>query len=269
MTEKFKKILLQKHLHCNRCPSNESIIELFEDILSLLFPDYSGERYSTIQLIEERVEIITDKLKEILNDHPALNPLLPESVTDQFIQSLELIEAALQMDVDAIYNGDPAAKSKEEIIRSYPGFYAITAYRIAHKLHNLKVKVIPRIITQHAHHMTGIDIHPGAQIDHSFCIDHGTGVVIGETSSIGHNVKIYQGVTLGALSVNKVDANIKRHPTIEPHVVLYANSTILGGDTIIGEHSIIGGNPWIINSVEPYSTVHYVIGSNQVKKLKK
>ena len=269
MTDKFKNILLQKHLHCNRCPSNESIIELFEDILSLLFPDYSGERFSTVALIEERVENITQRLEEILKDHPGLCPSVSDSPTNQFIASLEKIEAALQMDIEAIYNGDPAAKSKEEVIRSYPGFYAITSYRIAHVLHNLGIKVIPRIITQHAHHKTGIDIHPGAQIGHSFCIDHGTGVVIGETSVIGHNVKIYQGVTLGALSVNKEDANTKRHPTIEPYVILYANCTILGGDTVIGEHSIIGGNSWIINSVEPYSTVHYVVGSNQVKKVKK
>jgi serine O-acetyltransferase len=269
MTDKFKSLLLQKHLHCNKCPSNESVIELFEDVLSLLFPDYSGVRFSTLKQIDQRVDSMTTRLEEILNDHPELYTSFSESATNRFIESLEKIESALQMDIDAIYAGDPAAKSKEEVIRSYPGFYAITAYRIAHALHNLGIKVIPRIITQHAHHKTGIDIHPGAQIDHSFCIDHGTGVVIGETCVIGHNVKIYQGVTLGALSVKKVDADKKRHPTIEPYVILYANSTILGGDTIIGEHSIIGGNSWITKSVEPHSTIHYVVGNNQVKKLKK
>jgi serine O-acetyltransferase len=130
------------------------------------------------------------------------------------------------------------------------------------------MKIVPRIITELAHHRTGIDIHPAAMIDHSFCIDHGTGVVIGETTVIGHNVKIYQGVTLGALSVDKNDANKKRHPTIEPYVVIYANATILGGDTIIGQGSVIGGNAWVTKSVNPHSTIYYVVGDNQIEKTK-
>ena len=268
MTENFKKILLHKHLECNKCPSNESITHLFKCILSLLFPDYSNERLSTIDLLNKRLSYISNSITDMLKINPSLSPSKSQTVTEEFISSLQNIEASLQLDIEAIYEGDPAAKSKEEIIRSYPGFYAIAAYRIAHRLYNLGVKVIPRIITQHAQHSTGIDIHPAALIDHSFCIDHGTGVVIGETTVIGHHVKIYQGVTLGALSVKKVDANMKRHPTIESHVVIYANSTILGGDTIIGRNSIIGGNSWIINSVEPNSTVHYVVGSNQVQKVK-
>ena len=156
-----------------------------------------------------------------------------------------------------MYEGDPAAKSRDEIVRTYPGFYAIAAYRIAHELHALGVKGIPRIITEHAHSRTGIDIHPGASIGSHFCIDHGTGVVIGETSVIGNNVKIYQGVTLGALSVNKEDAEKKRHPTLEDNVIVYAGATILGGDTVIGRDSIVGGNVWITSSIPANSKIYY------------
>ena len=148
----------------------------------------------------------------------------------------------------------PAAKSREEVIRTYPGFYAVAAYRIAHQLHLLGIQGIPRIITEHAHSKTGIDIHPGAKIGNHFCIDHGTGVVIGETSVIGNHVKIYQGVTLGALSVNKEDATKKRHPTLEDNVVVYAGATILGGGTVIGRGSVIGGNVWLTESVPPDTT---------------
>lgn len=142
-------------------------------------------------------------------------------------------------------------------MRTYPGFYAIAAYRMAHQLLKQGVKEIPRIITEHAHSKTGIDIHPAATIGRHFCIDHGTGVVIGETSVIGDHVKIYQGVTLGALSVNKEDASRKRHPTLEDHVVVYAGATILGGETVIGHNSVIGGNVWLTRSVPPLSKIYY------------
>ena len=268
MTEEFKKLLKKKHKDCKDCPSNEDIQALFEDIMALLFPNFSNQRLATIKLINERIKSIQVRLEEFLNHHPSLCLTPAEETSNYFINQLESIEQSINLDVDAIYAGDPAAKSKEEIVHSYPGFYAIAAYRIAHVLHELGIKVIPRIITEHAHHRTGIDIHPGAKIDHSFCIDHGTGIVIGETSNIGHHVKLYQGVTLGALSVNKADANSKRHPTIEPHVVIYANATVLGGNTVIGHNSIIGGNAWITESVEPHSTIYYVIGKNQIKKNK-
>jgi serine O-acetyltransferase len=156
-----------------------------------------------------------------------------------------------------MFEGDPAAKSRSEIIRTYPGFYAIAAYRIAHQLHVAGITGIPRIITEHAHSKTGIDIHPAASIGNYFCIDHGTGVVIGETTVIGDHVKIYQGVTLGALSVNKEDAEKKRHPTLEDRVVVYAGATILGGETVIGHDSIIGGNVWITKSVPPNTKIYY------------
>ena len=268
MTEKFKEQLILKHNECKNCPSNEAIKDLFEDIMALLFPNFSEQRLDTLELVNQSVSSIKNRLESFIAEHPNLCSDKPELVAHKFINQLESIEQAISKDVDAIYQGDPAAKNKEEIIRSYPGFYAIAAYRIAHVLHAFNIKVIPRIITEHAHHRTGIDIHPGAQIDHSFCIDHGTGVVIGETTIIGPHVKIYQGVTLGALSVNKEDANSKRHPTIEAHVVIYANATVLGGKTTIGHNSIIGGNVWITDSVEPHSTVYYVSGKNQIKKTK-
>lgn len=268
MTEEFKRLLIQKHQECKDCPSNEAIQALFQDIMALLFPNFSDQRLANIGLINVRVESIQSRLSGFLMHHPSLCATPAKEASQYFVSRLENIEKLIKTDVDAIFNGDPAAKTKEEIIRSYPGFFAIAAYRIAHELYQMGVKIIPRIITEHAHHRTGIDIHPGAKIDHSFCIDHGTGVVIGETSIIGHHVKIYQGVTLGALSVNKEDANNKRHPTIEPYVVIYANATVLGGKTTIGQHSIIGGNVWITNSVEAHSTIYYVTGSNQVTKNK-
>lgn len=163
----------------------------------------------------------------------------------------------LLQDVEAMYMGDPAAKSKAEVIRTYPGFYALAAHRIAHCLLKNGVNLIPRIISEHAHRQTGIDIHPGAEIGDHFCIDHGTGIVIGETTTIGSHVKIYQGVTLGGLSVKKEDARKKRHPTIEDHVVIYANASILGGETVIGKGSIIGGNVWLTKSVPGNSKIYY------------
>jgi len=268
MTEEFKHYLLQRHVHCPECPSNENVVHFFEDTLSLLFPNFSDEKLDSAEDISQRVEKISSQLANFLVHFPNLCTESAEETAIEFSCNLEELEKEIQKDIDAIYVGDPAAKSKEEIVRSYPGFYAIASYRIAHRLHNLGIKIVPRIITEHAHHKTGIDIHPAATIGESFCIDHGTGVVIGETTVIKHHVKLYQGVTLGALSVNKADANVKRHPTIEPHVVIYANTTILGGETIIGAHSVIGGNVWITKSVDPHSTVYYIAGDNQVSKVK-
>jgi len=268
MTEAYKNELLKKHQSRKEFPSNNSIKDLFEDSMELLFPDFSDHKLSSLDLINERIESIHNKIERLLSHYSTLCSTVPEEVATEYIASLQSLEAIIHLDVEAIFQGDPAAKSKEEIIRSYPGFYAIAAYRIAHSFHQLGVKVVPRVITELAHHRTGIDIHPAAQIDHSFCIDHGTGVVIGETTIIGHNVKIYQGVTLGALSVDKKDSNKKRHPTIEHHTVVYANATILGGDTTIGHHSTIGGNSWITKSLEPYSTIYYIPANSQVKKKK-
>jgi serine O-acetyltransferase len=174
----------------------------------------------------------------------------------KFCQLLPGTYELLRADAEAIVAGDPAAESLEEVVVAYPGFLAITVHRLAHVLHTLAVPLVPRLLAEVAHARTGIDIHPGAQIGRSFCIDHGTGIVIGETAVIGDGVKIYQGVTLGALSVVKSTAGKKRHPTIEDRVVIYANATVLGGDTTVGHDSIIGGNVWITTSVPPRSYVH-------------
>jgi serine O-acetyltransferase len=172
----------------------------------------------------------------------------------------------LNTDIDAIVLGDPAAHTRFEVIRAYPGFFAISFYRIAHALLDLETPLLPRIITEYAHSQTGIDIHPAAEIGEHFFIDHGTGIVIGETCIIGNHVKLYQGVTLGALSVDKDMAFIKRHPTVEDHVIIYSGATILGGDTTIGHHSTIGGNVWLTKSVPPYSTVYHRASVEVVKQ---
>eukprot|EP01093_Parvamoeba_rugata_P016463 TRINITY_DN6188_c0_g1_i1.p1 TRINITY_DN6188_c0_g1~~TRINITY_DN6188_c0_g1_i1.p1 ORF type:complete len:263 (+),score=48.84 TRINITY_DN6188_c0_g1_i1:983-1771(+) len=174
---------------------------------------------------------------------------------NDFKANIPDLYASLKKDAEAIFNNDPAAQSIEEIYVAYPGFFAISIYRMARVFYQLNLPLIPRLMTEYAHRITGIDIHPGATIGESFFIDHGTGVVIGETTEIHNNVKVYQGVTLGALTVKKQHQNTKRHPTIEEYVTIYANATILGGDTIIGENSVIGGNTWLTESVPKKSIV--------------
>ena len=186
-------------------------------------------------------------------------------LTDSFDKETEL--AKLNKDLEAIYMGDPAAQSKLEVIMAYPGFLALAAYRIAHELYHLNLPLIPRIITEYANTLTSIDIHPGARLGTHICIDHGSGVVIGETAIIGDHVKIYQGVTLGALSIPKTKTKIKRHPTIGDHVIIYAQATILGGETTIGNNSTIGGNVWITESVPENSKVFYDPWSKQSTKI--
>jgi len=177
--------------------------------------------------------------------------------TNRFFESLVAIHSDLLSDLEAILDFDPAAKSRAEVLLAYPGFYAIFVYRIANYLWVHKVNVLPRVLSELAHSKTGIDIHPGANIGKRFFIDHGTGIVIGETAKIGSNVKIYQGVTLGALSVSKEKAEEKRHPTIEDDVIIYANATILGGNTTIGKGAVIGGNVWITESIPAQSLVYH------------
>lgn len=174
-----------------------------------------------------------------------------------FFSNLSDISDLLDLDAQSIFSGDPAAKSVGEVIFSYPGYFSITVHRMAHQLWLDKVPLLPRIFSEYAHQLTGIDIHPGATIGRHFYIDHGTGIVIGETALIGDHVKIYQGVTLGALSVDKSASQTKRHPTIEDHSIIYSNATILGGDTVIGHHSVIGGNVWLTKSVPPHSVVYH------------
>lgn len=180
-----------------------------------------------------------------------------EKIADTFFEQLEYIKRTLNKDAEFILESDPAATQLIEVIAIYPGFLAIFCYRIANALANLSIPLLPRMITEYSHKVTGIDIHPHAQIGCPFAIDHGTGIVIGETTKIGNNVKLYQGVTLGALSVDKSKASKKRHPTIEDNVVLYAGCTILGGETVVGRNSIIGGNVWLTESIAPFSVVYH------------
>lgn len=180
-----------------------------------------------------------------------------QGIANKFFEEIASLYDALLKDAAAIMKFDPAAESVEEVLVAYPGFYATAVYRFSHQLWKQGVKILPRVFAEYAHSKTGIDIHPGAEIGESFFIDHGTGIVIGETALIGNHVKIYQGVTLGALSVNKDEAKRKRHPTIEDNVIIYSGATILGGDTIIGHDSVIGGNVWLTNSVLPGSIVYH------------
>ncbi len=221
-------------------------------VLSALFPELCKVADCEDRLVKERLESIK-KLTKALSQLVHSVPIEPESLFGTLLEIRQL----LLLDAQAILDGDPAATTLDEVILSYPGFFAVAHYRLAHYLHTVGLKLVPRIITEKAHRETGIDIHPGAVIGERFFIDHGTGVVIGETTVIGSGVKLYQGVTLGALSISKEMAKSKRHPTIEDDVLIYANATILGGETIIGRGSIIGGNAWITESVAPGSFVKY------------
>jgi serine O-acetyltransferase len=229
-------------------------VEHFYDLtMDILFPIRNG-----IQHINGTdVEVVYPELLAIMNHSIVKCERENNHVAKDFCDYMPALRELLNKDVEAIYNGDPAARSHHEIVLAYPGFTAISAYRIAHFLERHKMPLVPRMITEHAHSITGIDIHPAAKIGEYLCIDHGTGVVIGETAIIGNHVKIYQGVTLGALSVPRRNSTVKRHPSIEDHVVIYAQAIILGGDTTIGEHSIIGGNVWITESVPPRSKRYY------------
>lgn len=231
--------------------NRKDIILSIKIIQSILFPNYfQVHHYQNDQLMDKLFTLLLSQVEIALNSKKES----VEKVVNQFMLSLSDIKESAISDIQAIYDGDPAAKSKTEVLLAYPGFYATLIYRIAHVFYRLKVFNLARIMSEYAHEKTGIDIHPGAQIGDYFCIDHGTGIVIGETCVIGHHVKIYQGVTLGARSfpVNEKGLpvkNIKRHPNIGNYVIIYANATILGGDTTIADNCIIGGNTWITKSV--------------------
>ncbi len=238
----------------------KEIADFFEQILSELFPIRKSRLSAYAEKSAARL------FCEILSKGLGFTSQEADIHCDTFEQKLETIHAALLLDIEALYQGDPAAQSHDEIILAYPGFYAIAAHRMAHVLYNQRIPLLPRIISEHAHSQTGIDIHPGATIGSHLCIDHGSGVVIGQTTIIGNHVKIYQGVTLGALSIKGRQTQGKRHPTIEDHVVIYAQATILGGDTVIGKHSIIGGNVWLTSSVAPGSKIYYQSSHDHEKK---
>lgn len=230
--------------------------EFVENLLAILFPHFCKEMFYTKEEIESRLVLLERDLKRLLIPLLKDTSLSLEDIVKQFMQALPDLHDKLWLDAEAITSGDPAAESVDEVILAYPGFSAIAIYRIAHEFYVMRVPIFSRLVTEYAHQITGIDIHPGAQIGTSFAIDHGTGIVIGESAIIGKDVKMYQGVTLGALSVDKKLAKSKRHPTIEDGVVIYAQAIILGGETIVGHHSVIGGNVWLTTSVPPFSSVY-------------
>ena len=259
----FEKLTEKNDSFSKIPPSRKKIIQIIKDVHYLIFPEYFPlddtiyEKKFLIELLEnlkEQISIAFSFGGDSITDAGAY--------AEQIISELPQIKAKLIKDMQALYEGDPAAACKEEIILSYPGFYAISIYRLAHEFYIRKIPLISRLMTEFAHEKTGIDIHAGATIGEYFFIDHGTGIVIGETTTIGDRVKLYQGVTLGAKSF-ELDENgnpvkgIKRHPDIGNNVVIYANATILGGDTKIGDGAIIGGNVWITESIEPDTVVYY------------
>ena len=268
-TYRDSRLKLQ-HLGKTPLPSRRVVVDVLGKIRMILFPGYFGHQSVTNESVEEYVSSLVDEVYRRLSKE-ICKALVLESGPDPekvgrtadatcllFLKTFPRLRRLLGLDLEAAMDGDPAAQSSHEIIFSYPCMKAVTIYRVAHELTLLNVPLIPRIMTEYAHHETGIDIHPGARIGRRFFVDHGTGVVIGETTEIGENVKLYQGVTLGALSFPEGAAAArgkKRHPTIEDNVVIYSGATILGGNTVIGRDSIIGGNVWIISSVPPGSKV--------------
>ena len=255
---------LAQFLHSERLKEASVVMNVpqvrqsIDDLVCLLFPQRGCLGNVSLHDIEEKLVTLKERFTQYLTSVAKLrseSSLDVLQTVETFFSKIPELAQILDSDAEAALLGDPAAYSREEVIVTYPGFYAVCIYRLAHALYELNVPLLPRLMSEYAHEKTGIDIHPGAKIQESFFIDHGTGVVIGETAHIGKNVKIYQGVTLGALSVKKKLQSKKRHPTIEDDVVIYANSTILGGETVIGKGSIIGGNTWIVESAAPGSVI--------------
>lgn len=254
--QSFIQKLHGRHIQCVLSFPDRALAHAFiDDLFEFLFIPKDSQQVSAdglgreYELLQQRFAVL---LAAVINDRKEL-----ERVSADFFDSIPDLHNRLLQDAQAILAFDPAAGSEEEVLSAYPGFYATAVYRLSHQLWKAHVKILPRLFTEYAHSKTGIDIHPGAVIGESFSIDHGTGIVIGETTVIGDRVKLYQGVTLGALSVEKKDAKSKRHPTIQDNVVVYSGATILGGDTVIGHDSIIGGNVWLTYSVDPHSVVYH------------
>ena len=263
-------------------PGRENVARIVRGLDELIFPGFrenTGLDHSNLRLITaEKVNQLARELIREVEKSLAFSArtgtlscghggchAAAELIVGSFFEELPAIRHALSLDMEANFRGDPAAKSVDEVILSYPGFRAITVHRLAHYFWQAQVPLIPRMMSELTHATTGIDIHPGAKIGDSFFIDHGTGVVIGETTIIGNNVKLYQGVTLGALSVKKEEGDHKRHPTIEDDVTIYSHATILGGQTVIGKGSVIGGNVWVVESVPPNTTVYNTTGQQVVR----
>lgn len=224
-------------------------------LLALLFPHFATHPEESSETLAEHAERLQQDLARLLRSFSRHCHRPAHEIAEAFFAELPAVYGDLLLDADAIDLGDPASESLDEVILAYPGFLAVAVYRIAHVFHQLGVGIFPRLLTEYAHQKTGVDIHPGARIGKRFVMDHGTGIVIGATTEIGDNVKVYQGVTLGAAAVAKELASTKRHPTLEDNVVVYSNATILGGNTVIGHDSIIGGNVWLTESVPPGSVV--------------
>lgn len=231
----------------NKCELEAVIVSLYQ----CMFPICQCSDFKTVHSeMKEVAQKLCDHIARLLDTDKAI------AITEYFFSRFDDLHIQLLKDAACYVDNDPAARSLEEVIITYPGFYALSVYRMAHVLYQQGVPLIPRFFTEHAHSKVGIDIHPGAVIGQNFFMDHGTGIVIGETTVIGNNVKIYQGVTLGALYVEKKLSDLKRHPTIEDNVVIYSNATILGGDTVVGHDSVIGGGTWLTHSVIPFSLVY-------------
>jgi serine O-acetyltransferase len=281
------------HIEGKNLPSRAVVYEILDSLFEILFPGYIGETDITWTeipyFVGDRVNSVFIKLSEQISralkfqcrlhtckpkayDHCAKSA---KKAAEQLLINLPDIRKVIILDVEAAYNGDPAAKSFDEIILSYPYIEAIATHRLAHNLYNAGVPLIPRMMSERAHSRTGMDIHPGAIIGNCFFVDHGTGVVIGETTRIGDNVKLYQGVTLGALSFKKdergrlIREGTQRHPTLEDNVTVYSNATILGGQTVIGKNSVVGGNVWLTHSVPPDSVVTMSNPELMIRKSKK
>jgi serine O-acetyltransferase len=280
----YTECRLINHLGHKPLPSREIVADIVADFLDILYPGFQRRQNLHIGNVEYHVGDVVDRLHDNLTqqiaralrheccqESPAADfEALAQQKTVDFLRRLPDVRVLLEQDVESAFLGDPAAKSYHEIVFCYPGLEAVSTYRLAHELVLLDVPLIPRMMTELAHSRTGIDIHPGARIGPGFFIDHGTGVVIGETCDIGRNVKLYQGVTLGALSfprdaAGNIIRGMKRHPTLEDEVVVYANATILGGDTVVGHHAVIGSNVWLTQSVAPYTVVSLEKPSLRIK----
>ena len=255
-------------LEMKRKPDKDAIIDIIEKLRRIVFPGYFREKnyrvynakHNLSLLIEDVMFNLTRQIALVFQESGELEESAQahaQQVCLEFFRQIPKVRALVQTDLQAAYDGDPAATSMAEIIYAYPGLFAITVYRLAHELYALNVPMVPRIMTEHAHSITGIDIHPGATVGQYFFIDHGTGIVVGETTVIGNNVKIYQGVTLGALSTRGGQSlrGKRRHPTIEDNVTIYAGASVLGGDTVIGRDSVIGSNAFITKSIPACTTV--------------
>ena len=278
MVENYRADERTRHVGRESFPSRAKITELIERLLELVYPGYVGRQDLTEHNISYHIGELIPRVGQLVygqvyrslcscqpdhDESPERRARCAEAardITHAFLDRLPEVRSRLAEDVQAAKDGDPAATGYDEIIIAYPGMLAVTVYRLAHELWLLKAPLMPRVMTEWAHRMTGVDIHPGARIGRRFFIDHGTGVVIGETTDIGQDVKIYQGVTLGALSFPKdatgrIIREEKRHPTVDDNVTIYANAIVLGGKTVIGKHSVVGGSVFLTTSVPPYSTV--------------